>query len=70
MELDIELKAKNSSGDQRLFLACDRGEYSFTLTGQYRGQGIQIDFDVMKRPELEELHLLMGIILENSKAGE
>lgn len=62
-DLDISLKAKNSSGEQRLHLSEQDGQYWFTLCGEYEGSPIQIDFDEMTRAELEEMREQIDIIL-------
>ena len=62
-DLDICLRAKNSSGEQTLHLSEDDGQYWFTLCGQYQGRPIQIDFDEMTQSELEELRKQIDIIL-------
>ena len=68
--LDIKLKAENSSGEQQLFLtAHDDGTCNFTLCGYYDDSPIQIDFDEMRPVELAELHLMIGLILEEMHQG-
>lgn len=62
-DLDISLKAKNSSGEQTLHLTEDGGEYWFTLCGEYEGANIQIDFDAMSKADLKELREQIDIIL-------
>ena len=62
-DIDIALKAKNSSGEQKLHLTEDCGEYSFTLLGDFNGDKIQIDFDCMRRSELEDMRAQIDIIL-------
>lgn len=51
----VKLKASNSSGDQTLWIIpshpdCN-GETALTLTGEYEGEEIQIDFDPVKNED-------------------
>ena len=62
-EVDISLTAKNSSGEQKLYLQNDDGEYYFTLCGEYRGDKMQIDFDEVDRSKLEEMRAQIDLIL-------
>ena len=62
--LSITLKAHNSSGEQTLYLAEQDEGYNFTLCGNYNGDHIQIDFDLMTKKELEELKAQIDIILD------
>lgn len=62
-DIDITLKAKNSSGEQRLHLTESKGEYWFTLCGEFDRKPIQIDFDSMGKSELEEMREQIDIIL-------
>ncbi|MFH1818176.1 MAG: hypothetical protein ABIK08_00595 [Pseudomonadota bacterium] len=64
VDIDVKLKAKNSSGEQTLWLQEDDGDYYFTLVGKYNGENIQIDFDTLSREKIEEIHLAIGLILE------
>lgn len=64
IELDIQLKADNSSGIQTLYCYRQDGEYGFTLTGDYEGKEIQIDFDGSTKNELVELRDMIDIMLE------
>lgn len=58
--LTIGLTAKNSNGVQRLFFdKSDEGEYYFTLTGEYKGQQIQIDFEELTGEDVEDLIYLI-----------
>jgi len=51
----ISLQAKNSSGEQTLWIdKFDDGTYKFTLTGYYRDKDIQIDFDYLEADEFRE----------------
>ena len=67
-DIDVKLKAKNSSGEQTLWLQEDDGDYYFTLVGKYNGENIQIDFDTLSREKIEEIHLAIGLILETPNA--
>lgn len=62
-DLDIKLRARNSSGDQTLYLTSDEDNFWFTLCGEHDGENIQIDFDDLTRSELEELRSQIDIIL-------
>ena len=67
----MTLPAENSGGKQELHLTVQdinggRIEYFFTLTGQYEGSAIQIDFDVMGRAELIEMRTMIDLILEHN----
>jgi len=63
-EVLIEIKAENSNGKHKLCLVEFQGEYWFTLTGQYKGEPIQIDFTENTRHELEEMKTAIELILE------
>jgi hypothetical protein len=58
--------AKNSSGEQTLYLTSkeEEQEFWFTLCGEYEGNPIQIDFDTMTRAELENLSVALQLVLE------
>jgi len=55
VDIGFTLRAKNSSGDQTLTMAEHNGEYWFTLHGVYKGNAIQIDFDVLTKAQLTDL---------------
>jgi hypothetical protein len=65
-KIDFEIKAKNSSGEQALWLSsndlCD--EFWFTLNGDHDGKKIQIDFETMTRSDLETLSVAIQLILD------
>jgi len=63
-ELDVQIKARNSSGEQTLALVTDNNELWFTLYGMYRGSMLQIDFDEMTLDELKQIRDMMDIIIE------
>ena len=67
-DIDFELKAKNSSGEQTLHLTSAKGEkeFWFTLCGEYEGKPIQIDFDIMARTDLEDLSVAIQLILDET----
>ena len=67
-EIDIKLKAKNSSGEQTLWLITDEGEYYFCLAGEYEGKEIQIDFEEMTISDLEDMKAAIELILEKESA--
>lgn len=56
MGLCYVLKAKNNNQEVQLYIDKDNttGEFWFTLTGKYKGDNIQIDFDDISGEELEE----------------
>jgi len=59
-DLSIELYARNSSGTQKLHLDVDGGNPYFTLTGDYKGREIQIDFDVLSMANLINLRDMLN----------
>jgi len=63
-DIMFELKAKNSSGIQTMFLATDNGEFWMTLVGDYKGEKIQIDFDEMTVTDLEDMKAAIELIIE------
>ena len=63
-EIDFKLTAKNSSGEQTLFLVHEDDEYFFTLVGEHNGRTIQLDFDEMTRGQLEDLIVAIQLILD------
>ena len=63
-DIEIELKATGSNGEQTLHLTEDRGEYWFTLCGQYKGNPIQIDFDNLDKADLLDIKAAVELILE------
>ncbi len=67
-DLGISLEAKNSSGEQTLYLSSQEEGcevcYWFTLCGEYEGKSIQIDFNEMSREALEEHREQLNIILD------
>lgn len=67
VDLNIAFKAKNSSGEQELFLTQYGEEFYFTLCGDYNGQKIQIDFDEITKEKLTELKTMIELILEADK---
>lgn len=64
--IDVVLQANNSTGEQKLWLSHDDGDYWFTLCGDYRGEKIQIDFNDMGREGLEELKAMIDVVLEST----
>lgn len=62
----FNLYARNSSGVQTMHLTKQDGEYFFTLTGDYRGDEIQIDFDVTTRVNLLKMKQAIEIALTNN----
>lgn len=61
--LKFEMYAKNSSGIQELYLNMDGDEPFFTLVGDYRGNDIQIDFDVTSKVNLLKMKQMIEIAL-------
>lgn len=69
--LTLGLRAKNSSGTQRLFFDKEENdEFSFTLVGEYKGEPIQIDFESMTGEEIEDLICLVRARKPESKQGK
>jgi len=62
--LDITLKADNSNGKQELHLTAQDDFFFFTLTGRYKGESIQIDFDETPKEQLEDFKLMIEMILQ------
>jgi hypothetical protein len=57
------LRAKGSNGNQQLHLTYSDGEIYFTLTGDYKGSPIQIDFDETSIIELKDLRAMIDLIV-------
>lgn len=57
------LRATGSNGRQELHLTYSNGETYFTLTGEYRGTPIQIDFDESSLLELKDLRNMIDLII-------
>jgi hypothetical protein len=57
------LRASGSNGKQELHLTYSDGETYFTLTGEYRGAPIQIDFDESSIVELKDLRNMIDLII-------
>ena len=60
----IKIKAKNSSGEQKLYFNFHDDEYAdknvwATLCGTYRGENIQIDFDEISLKKLKKLRKVL-----------
>ena len=70
IDIDVTLKAKNSSGEQRLHLTHDNGEFWFTLCGKYNGEHIQIDFETMTTSELRGVETQINLILEEASKAK
>jgi hypothetical protein len=62
------LRAKGSNGNQQLHLTYSDGETYFTLTGEYRGAPIQIDFDESSIVELKDLRNMIDLIIGEANA--
>lgn len=69
MGLCYVLKAKNNNQEVQLYIDKDNttGEFWFTLTGKYKGDNIQIDFDDISGEELEEFVDFLSMKLHKSK---
>jgi hypothetical protein len=66
MKVEFNLYARNSSGVQTMHLTKQEdNEYFFTLTGDYRGKDIQIDFDVTSRANLLRMQQAIELALNN-----
>jgi hypothetical protein len=60
----FSMYAKNSSGVQTMHLTKqEHGEYYFTLTGDYEGKSIQIDFDVSSKANLLRMRQSIDLAL-------
>lgn len=57
MALQFNLKAKNSNGKHGLIFDADyhNEEIHVCLTGEYKGEAIQIDFDPISEDDLDDL---------------
>jgi molybdenum cofactor biosynthesis enzyme MoaA len=68
--IEVILQAENTNGTQELVLTSDLcnltgdQEYWFKLTGTYKEQPIQIDFNTMDRNKLKEIRAQIDLILE------
>jgi len=65
--LVIKLQATNSSGEQVMVISRDPDEpeeFFFTLYGVHEGKELQVDFNLMTRPELEEIKAAVDAMLE------
>ena len=61
--LNFEMYARNSSGTQKLYLNMDSEEPFFTLVGDYKGEDIQIDFNVTSRTNLLKMKQMLEMAL-------
>ncbi len=66
-EVRFNMYAKNSSGVQTMHLLEQDGEYYFTLTGDYEGKSIQIDFDVTSRANLLRMQQSIELTLNKQR---
>lgn len=66
----VKLKAKNSSGEQTLFIDINEkyldGLVALTLVGTYEGNDIQIDFDPIDEKEFAKTLLFIFIQIEQT----
>ena len=53
MSLALGLLANNSNGVHILHMDCEEEGLHLTLTGDYRGEDIQIDFDTLDKEDLD-----------------
>lgn len=61
MSITFGLSAENCSGNQYLHFQEGAGEgLNITLTGNYEGKDIQIDFDYLTPEEVNDLIFLLG----------
>lgn len=72
MGLCYVLKAKNNNQEVQLYVDKDdlTDNFWFTLTGKYKGDNIQIDFDDISGEELEEFIDFMSMKLRKSKSAK
>lgn len=61
MPLTFDLIANNSSGEQKLHFTRDEGtgELFLTLTGEYKYEDIQIDFEPISKGDVADLIYLL-----------
>lgn len=74
MTFKMKLKAKNSSGEQTLYIEPFHEDLdeavAITLHGEYEGEEIQIDFDEVPRKQFKEnLKTLIEAIEEVERNG-
>lgn len=74
MTFKMKLKAKNSSGEQTLYIEPFHDSYEdevvITLAGEYEGEYIQIDFKAIPRKQFKEnLKTLIEAIEEVERNG-
>ena len=55
MSLRLDLLADNSSGEQTLHINCCEEGLHLTLTGEYRDEDIQIDFEPLGKHDIDLL---------------
>ena len=65
----IKMKAKNSSGKQRLFFNFQDDDHtsksvSATLWGNYNGDDIQIDFDCLTTKKLKKMRKVINKMIK------
>jgi len=60
----IELRADNSNGCHKLIFTHDEGEMWANLCGVYKGERIQIDFDMLTRSDMREIIAGAELMLE------
>ena len=69
-EMIFKLNANNSNGSHNLHMVYQdekpHGIFFFTLTGQYKGEDIQIDFDELTVDEMDELIIAMQLVREEA----
>jgi hypothetical protein len=68
---DIEIVAKNSSGEQRLKLSLtsEGKEAWWTLWGKYDGRDLQIDFDEVSLETLKETRAALDLQIEKLESN-
>ena len=60
MAIIFGLKASNSSGNQLLHFNKANNGLHLTLTGDFKGDNIQIDFDELNQEDLEDFISLLS----------
>lgn len=63
MTVKFDMYAKNNSGVQKMWIAKEGDEYYFTLTGDYNGEDIQIDFDTTSEADLLRMKQAIELVL-------
>jgi len=63
----IKLKAKNSSGTQKLYFNFQDDIVWATLWGEYQGKNIQIDFDDISKKKIKKMRKVLKKMIKFKK---